>query len=267
MNSKISERVKIDTDMLRPTSAAGATSLNFDMQNFDRVHICAALDGTCTGPVTVDLMESSGVTVAGSSAAGSKAGVALGGVSTLIPTTGGVRAIKMTPGTATTSEAFKMAIGSGGQKTFTYTTSTASHNATAWTSTNFYYGSTVGSTVDTGLQLTLDSLKTALASTIGFGNIFTFSTPTTGTLGIKLMDNATGSIYFSNTNSSVVPLVEVNQAVVGFDLMAADLTSTANKRYVGVKVTSVTTGVGRVGVTVLRYGGYGPAVFGGHLSS
>lgn len=267
MNSKISEKVKINAEVIAPTSAAGATSLNYDMQNFDRVHIAAVLEGTCSGPVTVDLMESSGATVAGSSAAGSKAGIALGGVSTLIPTSGGVRAIKMTPGTATTSETFRMAIGSGGNKAFTYTTSTALLNSSAWASTNFYYGSTVGSTVDTGLQLTLDSLKTALASTIGFGNVFVFSTPTSASLGIKLMDSATGSIYFSNTNSSVVPLVEVNQAVCGFDICADELTSTANKRYVGVKVTSVSTGVGRVGVSVLRYGGYGPAVFGGVLSS
>lgn len=267
MNSKISEKVKINSEVLAPTSAAGATSLNYDMQNFDKVHIVVALDGTCGVPVTVDLMESSGATVAGTSAAGSKTGLSLGGVSTLIPVAGGVRAIKMTPGTATTSESFKMAIGTGGTKTFTYTTSTASLNSTAWASTQFYYGSTVGSTVDTGLQLTLDSLKSALASTIGFGNIFVFSTPTTASLGIKLLDSATGSIFFSNTNSSVVPLCEVNQAVGGFDLSAEDLTSTASKRYIGVKVTSVSTGVGRAGVTVLRYGGYGPAVFGGVLSS
>lgn len=267
MNSKISERFKIDAEVLAPTSAAGATSLNYDMQGFSRVFIGACLEGTCAGVVTLDLMESSGATVAGTSAAGSKTGLSLGGVSTAIAASGGVRAIKMTPGTATTSETFKMAIGSGTQRAFTYTTSTANLNATAWASTLFYYGSTVGSTVDTGLQLTLDSLKTALASTLGFGNIFSFSTPTTGTLGIKLLDAATGVIVYSNTNSSVVPLVEVNQAVGGFDIQAEDLTSTLSKRYVGVKVTSVSTGVGRVGVSVLRYGGDAPALFGGVLSS
>lgn len=266
-SAKISEKYDVKTDILRPTSAAGATSINFDMQNFDRALLTVHLDGTCTGPVTVDLMESSAATVGGTSAAGGKAGVSIGGVSTLISSTGGVRAIKMTPGTATTSETFRMQISTGTQRAFTYTTSTANLNSTAWASTQFYYGSTVGSTVDTGLQLTVDSLKTALASTIGFGNIFSFSTPTSATLGIKLLDNATGNIVFSNTNSSVVPLVEWNEAVVGFDLRAEDLTSTANKRYLGIKVTSVTTGVGRAAVNVLRYGGYGPAAFGGMLST
>jgi hypothetical protein len=267
MNAKISERFKQNLTMLAPTSAAGATSINFDMQGFDRALIAVTIDGTLTGPVTVDLMESSGATVDGTSAAGSKAGIAIGGVSTLIPTTGGVRAIKMTPGTATTSESFRMAIGSGGAKTFTYTTSTASLNSTAWTSTKIYYGSTVGSTENTGLQFICDSLKTALASTIGFGNIWSFSTPTTGTLGISLLDNATGGIYFSNTNSSVVPLVEVNRAMCGFDIRSEDLTSTANKRYLAVKVTSVTTGVGRAAVSVLREAMYAPPAFPGVLSS
>lgn len=267
MNAKISERYKVNSELINPTSAAGATSLNYDMQNFDRAMISVCVQGTLTGAVTVDLMESSGATVAGTSAAGSKAGIAAGGVSTLVPSSGGARAIKLTMSSATTSEAFRMAIGSGGYKTFTYTTSTASLNSTAWASTNFYYGSTIGSTVDTGMQLSLDSLKTALASTIGFGNIFTFSTPTTVTLGIRVNDNATGCIVFSNTNSSAVPLCEVNEAVVGFDIRSEDLNSTANKRYLSIKVTSVTTGVGRAAVNVIREAAFCPPDFPGVLSS
>lgn len=268
MNSKISEKFKINAEVLAPTSAAGATSLNYDMQGFDRALLVVALDATNAAAFTVDLMESSAATVAGTSAAGGKAGLSLGGVSTAITAAGGVRAIKMQVTSATTSETFRMGIGaSGALRAFTYTTSTASLNATAWASTQFYYGSTVGSTVNTGPQLSVDSLKTALASTIGFGNIFSFSSGTTDTLGVKLLDSATGCIVFSNTASSVVPAVEVLQAVGAFDIQAEDMTSTLSKRYLGIKVSSVSTGVGRAAVSVIRYGGEAPALFGGVLSS
>jgi hypothetical protein len=160
-----------------------------------------------------------------------------------------------------------MAIGSGGYKTFTYSASTANFNATAWASTLAYYGSTVASSANTGSQLALDALKTALASTITFGNIFEFSTPATNTLGIKLLDGATGSIVFSNVGTSSVPLCEVREAVGAFDIQAEDLTSTDNKRYIGVNVSSVSTGVGRVGVSIIRYSDNNPPAFPGVLST
>lgn len=267
MNSKISERFKVNSEVLAPTSAAGATSLNYDMQDAFKAHLCVSVHATNAGPVVVDLMESSAATVAGTSAAGGKTGLSLGGVSTAITNAGGVRAIKITHSADTTSEAMRLAIGTGGFKTITYTSSTALLNSTAWASTNFYYGSTVASSANTGGQFAMDSLKTALVSTIGFGNIFEFSTPATNVLTVKLLDSATGNIVFSNTNSSVVPTVEVNQAVGGFDINAEDLTSTLSKRYVGIKVSSVTTGVGRCGVSVIRYSKNNVPIYGGVLSS
>jgi hypothetical protein len=267
MNSKISERFKVNSEVLAPTSAAGATSLNYDMQGFDRAMVSVCLNGTNAAAFTVDLMESSGATIAGTSAAGGKTALSLGGVSTAITAAGGVRAIKLTHSADTTSESFRMALGSGGFKTFTYTSSTALLNSSAWASTLAYYGSTVASSANTGSQFACDSLKTALASTITFGNVFEFSTGSTATLGIKLLDNATGSIVFSNVNSSVVPLCEVNAAVGAFDIQAEDFTSTAGKRYLSVKVSSVSTGVGRAGVSVIRYSDNNPPAFPGVLSS
>jgi hypothetical protein len=267
MNAKISERYKVNSEVLAPTSAAGATSLQYDMQNFDRAMVTVSLSGTNAAAFTVDLMESSGATVAGTSAAGGKAGLSLGGVSTAITAAGGVRAIKLTGHADTTSESFRMAIGDGGYKTFTFTATTASLLTTAWASTLAYYGSTVTSSANTGIQLAIDSLKTALASTITFGNIFEFSTPSTATLGIKLLDSATGSIVFSNVNSSVIPLCEVNHAVGAFDIRSEDLTSTANQRYLSIKVSSISTGVGRAAVTVIREAAFCPPVFPGVLSS
>jgi hypothetical protein len=158
------------------------------------------------------------------------------------------------------------AIGNSGNKTFTYTSSTSLLNSSAWTSTNFYYGSTVGSSANTGGQFACDSLKLALASTKGFGNIFAFSTPATNTLQITLLDAATGGIGFGNTNSSAVPTVTIQQAVGAFDIQAEDLNSTANKRWVSLKCGTNATAA-KVSMTVIREAKNSPPDFAGYLSS
>lgn len=263
-NCKITEKIAVNVENLPLTSAAGATSVNYDMQNFDRAAIAVCVRGTYSS-VVIDLMESSGATVGGSSAAASKAGIVLGGNATNIPSTGGVRQILLTHDAGTTSETVYFGIGSGGLKAFTYTSSTALLNSSAWTSTAFYYGSTVASSANTGSQLAMDALKTALVSTIGFGPIFDFSTPATNTLGIRLHDSATGNLKVNTTVA--IPTWVVNQAVGAFEIEDANLNSTANKRYIGLKCGTVSTGVGACAISVMRTGGYGPAAFGGHMSS
>ena len=90
-NAMITEKVKVDSEVLTISSAAGATSNNYDMQDYHRAAIVANVRGDYS-TVTVDLMQSSAATVAGTSAAGGSAGVTLGGASTLITSTsGGVR--------------------------------------------------------------------------------------------------------------------------------------------------------------------------------
>lgn len=263
MNSKISGHFKVNAEVLGITSAAGTTSMNYDMQNFDRAMIALNVQGTFT-TVVVDLMESSGATVAGTSAAGGKAGIELGGAATLINSSAGVRQMTLTHDAGTTSESFYMRIGSGDWKTFTYTSSTALLNSTAWTTAIFYYGSTVASSANTGTQFAMDSLKTALASTKCFGNIFVFSTGTTATLGINLMDSATGNLGFYTTVA--IPTHVVNQAVGAFDIQAEDLNSTANKRWISAKCGTASTGCD-VAVTVIREAMYSPPDFPGRLST
>ena len=86
-NSKlISEAAKVSAEVITVTSAAGATSTPVDMQNYRRALLVAAANGNFT-EVTLDLMESTAATIAGSSAAGSKVGIVVGSsVNTSIPT-------------------------------------------------------------------------------------------------------------------------------------------------------------------------------------
>lgn len=233
------------------SSAAGTTSRQYDMQGYDQAFIGASIKGNFT-TVTMDLMESSVATAGGTSAAGSKAGMVLGGVSTLISTAGGCAAMTITITTATTdADYFSLTVG-GVRKRFNNSDSTAYYNSSAWTSTNLYFGSTVGSTADTGMQTRCDSLKTAIESSKGFADALIVTTATTATLAVVASDNAAGPIAFSATGADIT--AAVNEVAGGFNIRAGDLDSTANKRYVSLKISSAATS-GSVGVTVIRTAG------------
>ena len=267
MNAKISEQIKFNAEILTVTSAAGSTSINRDMAGYDRAFFGVCLTSTDNVPsVVVDLMESSAATVAGTSAAGSKAGITIGGASTLVAVTAGVRELTLTMGTLSTATTpITLSLGTV-TKTFQFTTSTASHNSSAWSSTLLYFGSTIDSTSNTGLQLALDSLKTAVESTVGFGGQIQCSSGTTANMKLKLRDDAVGSLGFTSTAAAVMSAA-CNQAVCGFDIATDELTSTLSKRYVSVKLSTAST-VTQAAVSVLRSGGhYNPPAFAGLLSS
>jgi len=249
-NGRVSDHMKINSEVITVTSAAGSTSNAYDMGVCGQAlfNICA--NGNFS-TLTLDLMEATAATAAGSSAAGGSAGIVIGGPSTAIPITGGVRAMTLTLGTVTTAAStFSLMVG-GVTKQFTYTTSTALNKSSAQSSTNLYFGSTVGSTVDTGLQLSLDALSTAITSTLGFGGIVTVSTPTTVTLKIALNDGATGNLGLASTATGIIA-GEVNEAVGAFNI-ANDELSTGGNRYVKVKGSTASTSV-KCGVTVIRTG-------------
>jgi hypothetical protein len=264
-HAKLSEKLKFDAEVLEASSGTAPTSLLYDMRGYQQAMIGFCVQGDFT-TVVVDLVESSVPSVAGTSAAGSKAGIVIGGVSTLVAVTGGVRKITVSPTSASTNnEGFTLTAGTVGPKTFTLTSSTAlaTTASTSLTSTLAYWGSTVGSSANTGIQLAIDSLKLAVEHQ--FPGIFALSTPTTGSLGIALPHQDYAGIGFSSTYATM-PIV-INQAVGGFNIDADQLNSTANKRYIGIKVATAVTAVD-VGVSVIRASArYGPVTFGGKLSS
>ena len=149
-NAMITEKVNIDAEHLAISSAAGSTSLNYDMQDYRRAAIVCNVvaDTSATGfsTVTLDLMESSAATVAGTSAAGGSAGIVIGGAGTLVQSSvSGARKMTLTMTSATSLQYFTLNLGTV-QRKFQYSTSTALDADTANVSTLSYYGSTVGST-------------------------------------------------------------------------------------------------------------------------
>ena len=268
-NVRVTDKVKIDSEVLAITSAAGSTSLNYEMADYHKaaivVNVSADTSATGFSTATLDLMESSAATVAGTSAAGGSAGIVVGGASTLVPAAGGVRKMTLTMTSATSLQAFNLSLGTVTKK-FQYTTSTSLNADTANVSTLSYYGSTLGSTVNTGIALSITRLMAAINSTVNFGGNILCSTGTTDDCVLQVADSADGdSLGFQDSTGVMSALV--NQAVGGFNIASDELTSTLNKRYVGVKISSAATAC-NCGVSVIRTGGrYNPPTFSGKLST
>jgi len=269
MNSKISESLKIDSEVIPCTSSLGATSQPYSMKEYDRVFIAANLAGSFT-TARVDLMQSTAATFAMTSAAAGTTGREIGGVSTNVAATGGVRALILTMASATgTTDAVKFQLGLGTNvKTFVYTTATAQHvttNSSAWSSTKIFFGSTIGSTMNAGLTGMVDNFIANLANTTyGFGaKIRVRSTPTTDSVQLTVADEDDGPMMFNTTNAFYT--VNITQAVAGFDVRAADFSS--GNAFVGIKVSTATT-ANHAAITVLRGSGrYMPRTFAGKLTT
>jgi len=268
-NVRVTDKVKIDCEVLAITSGAGSTSQNYGMADYHKAAIVVAVeaDTTATGfsTVTLDLMESSAATVAGTSAAGGSAGIVIGGAATLVPAAGGVRKMTLTMTSATSNQYFNLSLGTVTRK-FQYTTSTALNADNANVSTLSYYGSTLGSTVGTGIQLSVTRLIAAINSTVNFGADILCSTGSTDDCALQVADSADGASLGFVDSTGVMSAV-INQAVGGFNIASDELTSTLNKRYVGVKISSASTAC-KCGVSVIRTGGrYNPPTFAGKLGT
>jgi len=269
MNAKISELFKIDSEVIPCTSSLGATSQPYSMKEYDRVFIAANLAGSFT-TARVDLMQSTAATFAMTSAAAGTTGREIGGVATNIDASGGVRAMILTFASATgTTDAVKFQLGLGTNvKTFCYTTSSAYQTigkSSMMTSTKLFFGSSIGSTVNTGLTAMVDNFIGWLGNTtFGFGaKIRVRSTPTTDSVQLTVADEDDGPIMFNTTNDFYT--VNITQAAAGFDVRANDLSS--GNAWVGVKVSTATTG-NHAAITVIRGSGrYAPPTFAGKMTT
>lgn len=264
MNAKISEKIKVNVEQMALTTVAQG-SIAYDMQNYDRALLIASVYSSLgVSSQVVDIWETSAATVTGTTAAASKAGVEIGStVSTSTPITRGCRELMLTPATVTGS--FVLSYGTV-SKTFTHTTVAANQFSSAWTSTLLYFGSTIDSTSDGSLKLHAETLKAAIESTKRFAGVLQCSTPSTVQLVIKCASDATANLGFSSTAATVMGGIPI-RCVVGFDIAAEDLNSTAGKRYVGLNFTAGAN-AGQKSIIVVREGSrHKPESFSGLLSS
>jgi len=283
MGNKISETHKISVESFLASSSAGegTTSGLYDMAGYDQAFLGVniGIKGTIAtiSTVWVDLMESSNVTTAPTSACGGRAGMVIGTLdNTAFTATAGVRAIILKMGDAggttctTTGDLFHIGLGTE-VATLTWSTLTANLAATAWTATAAYFGAQgVAATANTGQNLTLDSVRTALQSTrLSFGgqDVFKFTTPDTHTMIVEVINAKAGCFNFSNTVSTKTICARPSQIAAAFEIRSDQLTSTLNKRYVGLK-TSTTNQAAQIGFTIIRTKGrYMPTGFIGKMST
>jgi hypothetical protein len=96
--------------------------------------------------------------------------------------------------------------------------------------------------------------------------VFRFTTPDTGSLRIDAV-NCTAPIVYNNTMATTRMIGQCAAAAVAIPVRAAQLTSTANKKLVGLRWTTLAQPLG-VSVTCIRSKGrYQPCGFVGRLSS
>jgi hypothetical protein len=222
-------------------------------------------------------METSAVTAAMTSACGAKTGIVIGSLgNTAIAANVGCKTIFLKMGTGTTTgETFHLGLGTD-IVTFTFS-SLATMIAVGATNTNikatvayFGSGSAIDSSANTGETLCLDNIRAILESTqcvIGGPNVFKITTPSTNSMTLGIANSTKGCWFFSNTASTETILGHAGEIACGFDIRSDQLTSTLNKRFIGVKMTSCAQ-AGGITVSVIRaQGRYMPSGFVGKLSS
>jgi hypothetical protein len=288
---KLSEKLTINMEAMTASTVAGTstnTSGLYDMRGYDRAFLglCIGLKASSAlssmSSIVVDLVESSASSAVGTSAAGAKVGIQIGSTNnTVISTTDGCIGLMFQEGSAasntgsTTGDIFRLGLGTD-IVTFTFS-SLATEIAMGTTNTNikstiayFGSGSALGTTDGGGPGALCDNLRNTLRSTqICFGgpDVFRFSTPSSYQLQIDIVNSTKGCFYFGSAVSTARHMALETQCAVGFDIRAEQLTSTLNKRFVGLKYTTAAQAMG-LGITVIRSAGrYMPQPFLGKLSS
>ena len=266
MNKNISESMMFDLETVEGTTAGTTSLFKYDMQDYFRAGVAVGVRSTGFTTITVDLMEATASTAAGSSNAAGRAGRTIGAQGgTGITTAGGVKEMTLTFGADVTAESYVLSLGTN-QKTLTVTTATASLASTAQASTLLYVGSTLDSTAAGGLKGITDDLSTKLSnSTYGFGTAVDVSTNATNTLTLRVRDAADGDIRFSGGAASHVTIT-VQEAVVAFDLNADQMTTGC--RWIGAKISTVGVAAARSVAVIRQPGRYMPSGnFKGYVST
>ena len=246
MTQRTGEGTQIFTEMFTLTSAAGATSMAYSMENCDKItFVCglgtAAAEATAITPVFTAVQSADNLLSTNAAITGATAVVG--------PTTANqlsnARSVLITLGTAATGAQTLVING----KTLTFSTAGGATVATAMT-----FGSTEGSTVAEGLTKASSSLAAVInASTLSY--FMTASTPSTASVRLHAKDTASTGIAAATTAAAAYSLTS-EKAHSLIEILAEDLNSTS--KYVGISISTVATSV-PVTITVIKSGlRYGP---------
>ena len=230
----ITDYFRVESEAMTISSASAGVSKRYDLLGAHDAAFVVAVSGVYDNVVSVDVAGAASATAAGTTSAGDVAGFTLGGVSTLINAANGVRGIRLSPSSASTSLTSFTMTAADKTVTLTWTNSTALLNSSAWSATAGYFGSTVGSTAEGGLVALVDSIYAAVD--YYWPGIFTKSTPSTAALAMRLNDRIPGGIGY-NTKVATGPAAAWTHAQ---GRIAID-PERCTQRYVGVNISTVAT--------------------------
>ena len=236
--NRLGENSQIFSEVMTVTSAAGATSLGYSMEDCDKITFVCGLGtiaaSTAGAPVmtarqSADAGLSTSTTIGGATAAV--------GISTANQLTN-VRSALITISSASTDGNTLVLNG------YTLTQSTV---GSATIATAMTFGATAGTTDAAGLASISNSLSSVINnSTLSY--FMTASTPSTATVRLTAKDTASTGITLVSTGVHTVTLEKAHSIV---EILAQDLNSTS--KYVGVALSTAMTSAA-VSVTVIKQG-------------
>jgi len=245
MSSRLSERNKIAVETVSVSSAAGATSNGYSMDDCKRITFIVGMGtaaaSTATAP-TLTVVQSADKTFATSAAVTGATGVL--GPSTANQVQSAKQALITMTTAATLAETITISDGVT-SIIFTYSTTPNSTDATTYA-----FGSTLGSTNAGGLEGTMNSLSSVINAATALTGIVA---STVGTNAIRLVydDTATATtgITILTTGVNFAPSYEKSQSII--EVLADDLNATS--QYVGIQVSSATT-LAQISIVAIKDG-------------
>lgn len=264
--TKIFDKIKISQDAGNISSAAGHSSQRFNMSgSHNVVALVSVFSSGGIGAVTMDFLGSTNSTHAGSTNSSFAAGITIGCTENTVCSYAKSFTLTMASvATGATGDSFTI---NGRTFTFTTVSTLGSTASTSWTSTKFYFGSSVGSTENTGLKLSIESLKACLEDDRCFGKSIVCATNSTCDLKLTLADDVSTYFTFASTASTLFFTAAANHLVGAFSIDLAKISKLGTGyTHVGAKVSSAST-AGSVHYTFIsvprsnagKYAGYPPA--------
>lgn len=217
------EHVTVNSDVLIVTSDATATSMAYDMTDYDKCVFCCGV-ASCEGGdhIELDVRESSNSTGTISTSTSFPGATCIG--STNASHIEQCKAFLVTLATDATASTLALTVNGNNFKLTTSTLLLPAQTATA--ASALYFGSTVDSTDAEGLE----HMSSALAyiinnTTFGLGNIATATTVSTAAVRVELRDTCDTYFTVGTTGGASAIIATVERAEVTMEVHADDMST------------------------------------------
>lgn len=222
-SGNIIEHVTVNSDVLIVTSAATATSMAYDMTDYDKcVFVCGLGSHAGGDHLELDVRQSSNSTGTLTTNANFPGATCMG--STNASHIEQCKAFLITFATEATASTLAVTINSNNFKLTTSTLLLPAQTASA--ASALYFGSTVDATSAEGLEH-MSSAFAAIVNntTFGLGNIATATTVSTAAVRVELLDTASTYFTVGTTGGASAVIATIERSEVTMEVHACDMTT------------------------------------------